>query len=131
MPIVQAALRLGYLWLGIGVCLVVFVIYETLTAHPVDIGVQVSDKYLHTVGYFALMGWFVQLYDTVRARLVLAVFFILMGIGLEFLQELGGVRYFEVLDMVANGLGVVIAWLLSYSRFSKILYLVESLVFRK
>jgi VanZ family protein len=126
----RPVLRLRKLWLAIGYGLIVFVVYETLTSHPIDLGVHVSDKYMHTVGYFALMGWFMQLYATRKGRLFWAVFFVAMGITLEFLQELGGVRYFEVNDMLANGLGVIIAGLLSFTTFSKLLFIIEKQLFR-
>ena len=76
---------------------------------------------MHTVGYFVLMGWFVQIYRRSTGRTIWAFFFVCMGITLEFLQGLTGVRHFEVYDMFANSLGVLIAWLLSFTRFSGML----------
>ncbi len=124
-------LNYKWLWLSIGCGLVLFVVYETLTTSPVSIDVPMADKYMHTVGYFILMGWFVQIYQQNKAKLFLGIFFISMGISLEFLQEWGGVRYFEVFDMLANGLGVVIAWALSYTRFSEILYHIDGIIFSR
>ena len=116
----MSSINLKYkkLWLFVGYALIAIVVYQTLTANPVSVGMSISDKYLHTVGYFTLMGWFVQIYHEKKYRFLWAIFFIAMGIGLEFLQELGGVRFYEVNDMLANGLGVVIAWVLSNTRFS-------------
>lgn len=119
------------LWLFTGLCLIGIVVYETLTTSPVGIDVPFGDKYMHTVGYFILMGWFVQIYHEKIQRVFWGVFFIGMGIGLEFLQELGGVRYFEVNDMLANGLGVVIAWSIANTYFSKILQQVDKLIHQK
>lgn len=130
MPATQSVLRLRKIWLAIGYCLIVFVVYGTLTPRPIDLGVHVSDKFMHTVGYFVLMGWFMQLYATRKGRLFCTAFFIAMGITLEFLQGLGGVRYFEVNDMLANGLGVIIALLLSFTVFSKLLLIIEKQLFR-
>ena len=124
-------LKLKPLWLVIGYLLIAFVVFETLTTSPVGIDVPFGDKYMHTVGYFILMGWFVQIYQSRKARVFWGVFFISMGISLEFLQELGGVRYFEVNDMLANGLGVVIAWLLSNTAFAKSLYYVDAIIVKK
>jgi len=125
--------KLSYkkLWLIIGYSLILFVIYETLTSDPVSIGIPFSDKYMHTVGYFVLMGWFVQIYHQKKQRIFWGVFFITMGISLEFLQDWGGVRYFEVNDMLANSLGVVIAWLLSNTVFSNSLFIFEKLVINR
>jgi VanZ family protein len=124
-------LNYKWLWLVIGYGLVSFVIFQTLTTSPVSIDVPMADKYMHTVGYFILMGWFVQIYQQKKTRLFWGVFFISMGISLEFLQDWGGVRFFEVFDMVANGLGVVIAWILSVTQFSKILQQVDRFIYSK
>lgn len=115
------ALRLKYLWLAIGYLMVVFVIYSSLSTSDAVLEITLSDKLMHVLGYFALMGWFMQIYSGRRAGFLLAAVFIVMGIGIEFLQDLGGVRYFEVQDMLANTLGVVLAWALSYTPAAGIL----------
>jgi VanZ family protein len=114
-------------WLGVGWLLVAMIVFMTLTPRPQDLmfGLKVWDKYLHTLGYFAMMGWFVQIYHARQQRLLLAIVLVLLGVMLEFMQYLGGVRYMEVQDMIANGLGVVIAWLLSYTPFARLLYWVD------
>jgi VanZ family protein len=118
-------LKFKWLWLVIGYLMIAFVVQQTLTSSPVTSGYKVSDKILHTVGYFALMGWFMQIYLRHSARVVWGLFFIVMGIGLEFLQGLSGVRQYEVADMFANASGVLIAWVLSYTRFNQILMMIE------
>jgi len=124
-------LKFKPLWLLIGFLLITFVMVQSLTPSPVDLGVQFWDKSLHTVGYFILMSWFMQLYHTQKGRLFWGLFFVFMGIGLEFLQDLGGVRHYEVNDMFANCLGVVIALLLSYTLFAKILGYIDSAIVKK
>lgn len=123
-------LKYKNIWLFIGYVLIAIVVYQTLTTSPVNVGFSISDKYLHTVGYFILMGWFVQIYHGKSQRLFWLVFFIAMGIGLEFLQDLGGVRFYEVADMLANGLGVVIAWVLSMTKFSYAIYFFENKILK-
>lgn len=120
-------LKFKSLWLSIGYAMVVFVIYSSLTSDPlnVDMGFKMQDKVLHTVGYFGLMGWFIQIYQQKNAHYILAAIFITMGISLEFLQDFGGVRYFEVNDMVANSAGVLLAWSLVKTPFSKVLFWFE------
>jgi len=44
-----------------------------------------------------------------------------MGISLEFLQDWGGVRHFEVNDMIANSSGVLLAWVLVLTPFPGLL----------
>ncbi|MDQ1362553.1 MAG: hypothetical protein QG652_413 [Pseudomonadota bacterium] len=124
-------LRYKKLWLLIGLMMIVFVITETLTSSPIDTGVEVSDKILHTAGYFVLMGWFVQIFHGRKHQLLLAAGFVSMGIVLEFLQGWGGVRQYEVADMLANASGVALAWLLSLTRFIYALLWFEKVVSRQ
>jgi len=53
-----------------------------------------------------------------------------MGIGIEFLQAATPTRNFEVLDMIANTSGVVLAWALAYTWVGTILWRIESLFFK-
>ena len=109
------------LWICIGFCMIGFVVYSSLTSSPVTAGFKFSDKFMHVVGYFGLMGWFIQIFQQKKAQYVIAALFIFMGIGLEFLQDWGGVRYFELNDMIANTFGVLIAWSLVKTPFPKLL----------
>ncbi len=42
---------------------------------------------------------------------MLAIGMTLMGIGIEYVQHWTGWRTFDVMDMVANGCGVMLGWL--------------------
>ena len=122
-------LKLKPLWLAIGFAMVCFVIYSSLTTSPpVPVNFQLSDKLMHLLGYFGLMGWFLQIYQNKKMQFFLAVVFISMGISLEFLQDLGGVRFFEVNDMLANSAGVLLAWSLVKTPFPRLLQFFESKV---
>ncbi|VAW70153.1 hypothetical protein MNBD_GAMMA10-2603 [hydrothermal vent metagenome] len=121
MAQIMAELKYKKRWLLIGYAMVAFVIYSSLTSSPVSVGIAYSDKFLHTVGYFGLMGWFLQIYHKKAAVFLLAVIFIVMGISLEFLQDWGGVRHFEVNDMIANSSGVLLAWVLVFTPFPGLL----------
>ncbi len=57
------------------------------------------------------MFWFSQIYLSGKLRAVHAAVFLAMGIGLEVLQGLSGLRQYEVLDMLANAAGVLCGWL--------------------
>ena len=118
-------LRFKLSWQIIGLALVAFVIQASLTSNPVKVDVIYFDKYAHTAGYFVLMGWFVQIYQTRLSVNILAVLFIFMGIGIEFVQGMTGYRYFDIYDMLANSLGVILAWLLSKTVFADLLYYFE------
>lgn len=102
-------------WLGIGIALVVFVVALTLWPVPLDgIPKSLTDKTGHVLAYFVLMLWFAGLWPR-RAHLRWAVFFVVMGIGLEWLQGFVQIRVTELLDAAANALGALIglalAWL--------------------
>jgi VanZ family protein len=107
---------LNYLsvWLMLGWGLILSIIYLSLDTHPPQImSFQYVDKLGHTLAYATLMGWFTQFQFSSRQILRNALLFILLGVILEILQGIGGVRYFEYADMAANSSGVVLGWLLS------------------
>ena len=124
-------LVLRSLWLKIGYFLVICVIVLTLIPDPYytlgidDLFENLSDKAQHLFAYVMLMGWFIQIYHSRKSHLVLATSFILMGVVLEFLQGLGQTRMFEVADMVANSIGVLLTWLVANTRCSNILLYFE------
>jgi len=126
---VNAPLKYKLFWLSIGYLMVVLVIYSSLSTSDVVLQISLSDKLMHVLGYFGLMGWFMQIYHGRRAGFLLAALFITMGVSLEFLQDLGGVRYFELADMLANTLGVLLAWALSYTPVADILLCFERSLF--
>ncbi len=70
-----------------------------------------SDKLHHTLAYFVCMFCWGQAYVRPTQRLKLAIAFIAMGVLIECLQYFTPTRYFEVSDMFANTLGVILAWL--------------------
>ena len=122
-------LRYFNFWLSIGWLMVVFLCYFSLTAHPpeFDIDFEYFDKVRHFIAYFVLMFWFAQLYKNNKNRMGFGIFFILMGVVLEILQGLGGVRYFEYYDMLANTVGVAIAWVITKKRWNTLFLSIENL----
>lgn len=107
-----SSLSYRVLWVPIGWLLVALVVWGTLTPSPPEALVVEADKLGHVLAYLVLALWFGGLYSgAVRGAYALAL--AAMGVGLEFLQDAGGVRQFELADMVANGLGVVSGWWMS------------------
>ncbi|NOY66406.1 MAG: VanZ family protein [Gammaproteobacteria bacterium] len=114
------------IWLFIGYSLIVLVVYLSLnTGGAHGIGSFLNDKISHFLGYTGLMLWFSQLYRTVKIRSLLVILLIFLGVALEYLQGFGGVRVFEVADMVANASGVVFGWLLALTGLDRTLYWFE------
>jgi VanZ family protein len=118
-------LRFTRLWIGVGTLLILFVIAASVVSVP-GTGLMLHDKLLHTLAYAALMGWFAQIYRHDLTRLMLVVGLIAMGVGIEFLQGAVPSRKFELLDMVANTSGVILAWALAYTWFGNVLGWIES-----
>lgn len=111
--------RFFLLWFGIGCVLIGVVLYLSLTPKPPPLpNIKMADKYGHCLAYAALMGWFGQLYSRKAQLIGFAVGFCLLGIAIEYLQRMGGHRMFEVGDMVADALGVLLGWLLTRTIFA-------------
>lgn len=116
-------LRYYNLWLSLGWLLVLMICYLSLISNPpgIDIELKYIDKLGHFFSYFILMAWFAQLYKTSRSRLFYVMLFIFIGLILEVLQGLGGIRFFEYSDMLANTLGIAIAWLTTRGKLKNLL----------
>jgi VanZ family protein len=105
-------LWLARLWLTVGWGLIVSVVTLSLMPKPPISQVLGSDKLAHGLAYLVLMNWFVLLYAR-SAEMRLALLFIGMGVTLELLQGLTPERSFELADMLADGTGVMLGWLLA------------------
>ncbi len=102
------------IWLTIGMIMILGIFWVSLTPiPPKPLDFELSDKLEHTAAYGLLMWWFAVAVNQTKHQLMLAITFVVMGIGIEFLQQMTGYRYFEVLDMVANTTGVFVGWLVS------------------
>lgn len=106
--------------------MVIGVVIGSVASIPSPIkSVMLQDKVLHTLVYACLMGWFAQIYRHDLTRLILFVSLVCLGIAMEFIQGMMPHRQFELLDMVANTSGVILAWALAYTRVGNVLERVE------
>jgi len=71
----------------------------------------------HFTAYFIMMIWYARIYSA-KYYPRLATLFILLGISLEYMQEILGTREFQAIDMLFNSLGVLSAWLFARFRFA-------------
>ena len=99
-----------YLLVAVGWAWAAAIVWLSLTPAPPRVDFEHSDKVGHFAAYGALMFWFAMLYRTTPARLAYAAGFVAMGVGLEFIQGRLGYRTYEVFDMYANALGVLLGW---------------------
>ena len=95
--------------LGIGWLLAASIFYlSVLTPYIPTIEINHIDKVYHLIAYGGLMWWWAQLYQGAKRQIIL-VLVIAFGILIEFIQPYTG-RQFDLLDMVANASGALIAW---------------------
>lgn len=91
-----------------------FVTWGSLS--PSAAQVPTPDKVTHIVGY-AVLGALAELSFPRRPHyLVKALPLLLYGAGIEFLQDGIPGRFFEVMDMLANGVGLLAVWPLTSLR---------------
>ena len=86
------------------------IVWLSLTPSPPQVDVQFGDKLGHFGAYGLLMFWFTRLYVQNATRAGHAIAFVAMGIGLEFVQGHLGYRTYDVIDMAANTIGVLLGW---------------------
>lgn len=98
------------IWMLCGWLLVISVIYLSLTPTPPQTMAGFSDKIGHFLAYALLMAWWHQI-DHNACRL--ALLFVLMGLLMEILQGIGGIRHADIFDMTANTLGVGSGWFMA------------------
>lgn len=103
-------------WRVIAWLAIVVVVILSLIPQPLEIPVTEGDKWGHAAAYAALMMWFVQLYER-PAHVCLGWGLLALGIGLECAQSLTPYRMFDYYDMLADGVGVLIGWLLGAAAF--------------
>ena len=86
------------------------IVFLSLTPKPPDPGFEHGDKLGHLLAYGLLMFWFCYLYRYRYTQLAYGIGWIALGIALEFAQGATGTRSFEVADMAADSLGVLLGW---------------------
>ncbi len=105
-------LRYWHWWFVLGIVLTLFVVYLSLADITMpQVPSTIGDKINHLIAYGVLAGWFGQLFTTHQKRIVIAIILVLLGIVMEVLQGMTAHRFFDLLDTVANTLGVLVGML--------------------
>ncbi|MGA1375222.1 MAG: VanZ family protein, partial [Steroidobacteraceae bacterium] len=100
-------LRYARWWIGVGLMLVLVVLYFCLEPPSQDRALLVPDKLSHGLAFFGLTAWFAALVER-RHYAFVAITMLGLGIAIELLQDwmsLG--RTAEVADVYADALGVL------------------------
>jgi VanZ family protein len=106
------SLRYPWLWAIAGWLLVLAVVAGSLLPGPSLPTVAVGDKIQHAGAYCLLMVWFGGLYER-RRHGVIALGLVALGVALDLLQLTTRTRTFDVADVVANSVGVLLGLCLS------------------
>ena len=117
-------LRLG--WLAGGFAFVGLVVYLSLTPDPLSTPTVDSVKTGHVLAYAWLAFWFGQLSRALAVRGAIAVALLLLGIGMEFAQQLTGYRTYAVSDMVDDAIGVAAGLLLATGPGGRVISMLET-----
>jgi len=113
-------------WEGAGWLLIALVVTFSLIPHPPEpLSFNNADKLEHLLAYAVLSLWLNQLYASVWSRARVVVALIGLGVGLEFVQGWTGYRMFDVLDMLANSIGVLTGWLLALTPLGGVFAYIE------
>jgi len=116
-------------WLAGGWLLVCLVAYFSLIPLPPQpVSFAHADKLEHGIAYTLLSLWFCQLYLSIRSRTIVIAALIGLGIGLEFVQGWTGYRFFDVWDMVANSIGVLLGFLLVRTPLGRLFIFIETVL---
>lgn len=119
-------LRREKLWVAIGLAFVALVIFLSVAPDPVRAPTVDDFKTGHILAYAWCMLYFAQVWRDAVHRLTIALCLIVMGIGLEFVQDmLPWHRDFAVSDMVDDAIGVGIGFALGYTPLGNALRWVE------
>ena len=108
-------LRLARLWWGLGWGMVLFILASTLApAHYVP-DLHIWDKAEHALAFFGLTFWFGGLVSRSRYPLV-AVVMLLLGGGIELAQgAMNWGRDEDIMDFLADAVGIALASGLLYA----------------
>ena len=118
-------------WVAAGWLLIGLVVYLSLARNPpAPLTFANSDKLEHAFAYATLSFWFCHIYVKAWSRAVVIASLVVMGVGLEYVQGWTGYRSFDVLDMLADSVGVLLGWLLACTPLGRLLACVESRIAR-
>ncbi|HEX7455747.1 MAG TPA: VanZ family protein [Gallionella sp.] len=119
------------LWVAVGWLLIGLVVYLSLVRNPpAPLTFENSDKLEHAFAYATLSFWFCHIYVTAWSRALVIIALVGMGVGLEYVQGWTGYRSFDVMDMLADSVGVLLGWILVLTPLGRLLAYVESRVAR-
>jgi len=131
IPIVPR-LRWHAWWVAIGVLIMGWVLWMALRPDPgLALRFPYGDKLLHATTFTCLMGWWGNVYRMRRGRIGAALLCLAFGIFIEFAQWLCPPRDADAFDVLADAVGIAIAWLLLRTPLAEVLAGIERMGHRR
>jgi hypothetical protein len=125
-------LRWHRAWVALGGAIMLWVLWMALRPDPgIALDVPYGDKLLHAITFTCLMGWWGNVYRERRPRGWAALGCLVFGVFIEFAQWLDPPRDADALDVLADGVGIVIALLLLRTSLASVLASVEARSLRR
>ncbi|HEY8328980.1 MAG TPA: VanZ family protein [Rhodanobacter sp.] len=128
----SARLRWHRAWVALGGAIMLWVLWMALRPDPgIALDFPYGDKLLHATTFICLMGWWGNVYRARRARGWAALGCLGFGVFIEFAQWLDPPRDADALDVLADGVGIVIALMLLRTSLASVLASVEARSMRR
>ncbi len=123
----SARLRWHRAWVALGGAIMLWILWMALRPDPgITLDVLYGDKWLHATTFCCLMGWWGNVYRDRRARGWAALGCLAFGVFIEFAQWLSPPRDADALDVLADGVGILVALPLLRTSLASVLASVEA-----
>jgi VanZ family protein len=120
-------LRWHAAWAVLGGAIMLWVLWMALRPDPgIALDLPYGDKLLHATTFTCLMGWWGNVYRERRPRGWAALGCLAFGVFIEFAQWLDPPRDADAFDVLADGIGILLALLLLRTPLANVLASVES-----
>ncbi|MEO7066170.1 MAG: VanZ family protein [Rhodanobacter sp.] len=121
-----------WLWVTLGAAFMAWTLWMALTPDPdITLTFPDGDKVLHAITFTCLMGWWGNVYAGRRARVWAALGCLAFGVFIEFAQWQDPPRDADAFDVLADGIGILIALALLHTPLAKVLASGEALLLRR
>ena len=131
-PQPSARLRWHRVWIVLGALIMGWTLWMALTPDPgISLPFAYGDKLLHAITFTCLMGWWGNIYRARRPRAWAALGCLAFGIFIELAQWFDPPRDADAFDVLADGIGILVALLLLRTPLSQVLAGVETLLRRR
>jgi hypothetical protein len=123
----SARLRWHRAWVALGGAIMLFVMWMALTPDPsIALTFTYGDKLLHASTFCGLMGWWGNVYRGRGAWVGVALGCLAFGVFIEFAQWLDPPRDASTWDVLADGIGILVALLLLRTPLARVLAGIEA-----